>query len=300
MRVLISHDARNESQFAQTLADSLRAVGVEPRIENLKAVCGHDTRKLQKELRTRYNYVVPVLSPSYMHDSFLVTELLEALMIEQTAKSSYVVPTIVADCYVLPLLQDRLVDFRSVSFEDGFKVLNSHISDKRQVFVVMKFGDADLDSAYELAIKPTVQRFGFSALRIDEVQDSGSITEQVLSELDSSAAVLADLTGERPNCYLEVGYALALEKELILSVRKGHTVHFDLADRRFIEWGTPKELQDALIPRLSSIKERASRQQPSSSTKQEIPNSSLHSGQNHRSPTSISNQRKHGPGRKPG
>jgi DDE domain len=139
------------------------------------------------------------------------------------------------------------------------------VGDWRQVFVVMKFGDAELDSAYELAIKPAVQRFGFSALRIDEVHDSGSITEQVLKELDSSAAVLADLTGERPNCYFEVGYALAIEKELILTVRKGHTVHFDLADRRFIEGGTPKELQDSLVPRLAWIKEHASRQPSGSS-----------------------------------
>ena len=33
--------------------------------------------------------------------------------------------------------------------------------------------------------------------------------------------VLADLTGERPNCYFEAGYAHALGKQLILTIRKG-------------------------------------------------------------------------------
>lgn len=64
MRVLISHDSTHEADFAQTLAEALRFAGVEPRIENLKAACGLDYDKLQRELRNRFKYVIPILSSS--------------------------------------------------------------------------------------------------------------------------------------------------------------------------------------------------------------------------------------------
>ena len=52
---------------------------------------------------------------------------------------------------------------------------------KRQVFVVMQFGNADLDSAYQGVIKPVANEHGYGCLRIDEVQ--GEV--QVYSEGES-------------------------------------------------------------------------------------------------------------------
>jgi hypothetical protein len=260
MRVLISHDSRREWKFAQDLAEALREVGVEPRIENLKAVCGWDAEKLQRELRARYNYVIAVLSSSYMHDRFLATELLEALIVEQFAKTNYVIPLVVGDCYIHPPLCSRVIDFRSHrSYDQAFAQVNASLIDARESFVIMMFGDPHLDSAYKLAIRPVLEQFDFSVVRIDEVQNSGSITDQVLEQIERSAVVLADLSGERPNCYLEVGYALALQKELILTCRKDDHVHFDLEHKRIIFWETESELHDALLPRLEAVKERARR-----------------------------------------
>jgi hypothetical protein len=132
--------------------------------------------------------------------------------------------------------------------------LATTLAGPRQVFVVMKFGDPRLDSTYSIAIRPAVEKSGFTPLRIDEVENAGSITEQTLQQIERSAVVLADLTGERPNRYFEAGYAHALGKQLILSIREGETKHFNLADRRFIEWETEKELFDLLTRRLESIR----------------------------------------------
>lgn len=194
-----------------------------------------------------------------MEDKFLATELLQALVIEQLTKSTYVLPVLVHECYVHPPLQERLVDFRHETFQSAFERLNAHLTDSRQAFVVMKFGDDQLDSAYNLAIRPTLEKFGFAVIRIDEVQNSGSITDQILMNIQESGVVLADLTGGRPNCYFEVGYALALDKELILTCKKGDQVHFDLGHRKVIYWSTELELRDALLPRLTAVAERARR-----------------------------------------
>ncbi len=124
---------------------------------------------------------------------------------------------------------------------------------QNQVFVIMKFGDKHLDSAYGGVIKPVIAEFGMKALRIDEVQDSGRITEQALERIATSRFVLADLSGERPNCYYEAGFAHALGKTLIFTIRKDDPIHFDLADYRFIRWETEAELRAALRERLRAL-----------------------------------------------
>ena len=57
---------------------------------------------------------------------------------------------------------------------------------KAQVFVVMKFGDDILESAYTAVYRPVIQKFGLECLRIDEVQDSGQISEQILEAIATS------------------------------------------------------------------------------------------------------------------
>ena len=124
---------------------------------------------------------------------------------------------------------------------------------EKQVFVVMKFGDPELDSAYEGVIKPLTNDFGYTSVRVDEIQDSGNINQQILEQIASSAIVLADLTGERPNCYYEAGFAHALGKEVVFSIREGSSIHFDLAANRFITWKTEAEYRKKLRERLESI-----------------------------------------------
>jgi hypothetical protein len=122
-----------------------------------------------------------------------------------------------------------------------------------QVFVIMKFGDKFLDSAYQGVIKPIIESFSLKSVRIDEVQDSGKITDQVLESIASSRYVLADLSGARPNCYYETGFAHAIGKELILTINKSDVIHFDLAGYRFIQWETEAELRHLLRERFESL-----------------------------------------------
>jgi hypothetical protein len=127
---------------------------------------------------------------------------------------------------------------------------------KNQVFVIMQFGNKLLDSAYEGVIKPLIEKYGMNSLRIDEIQDSGTISEQILEAIAASKIIVADLSGERPNCYYETGFAHAIGKEIILSVNRKDNVHFDLAGFRFIVWETEAELRKRLEERLRAITER--------------------------------------------
>lgn len=124
---------------------------------------------------------------------------------------------------------------------------------KNQVFVVMQFGDEALDSAYAGVIKPVAEEFGFKVVRVDEIQDSGNISQQILESISSSAVVVADLTGERPNCYYEAGFAHAIGKEIVFAIRDGTRIHFDLAGNRFISWRTEADYRRKLRERFESL-----------------------------------------------
>ncbi len=129
----------------------------------------------------------------------------------------------------------------------------SLMTPKNQIFVISKFGDKTIDSAYEGVIKPLFEAEGINVIRVDEIQDSGKIDDQILNLISESRFVISDLTSARPNCYYETGFAHALGKEIILTIRKEETIHFDLAGYRFIQWETESELRKELKKRIKGL-----------------------------------------------
>ena len=128
----------------------------------------------------------------------------------------------------------------------------------KQIFVIMMLGDPDLDSAYEGVIEPLGKKFGYKVVRVDKIQDAGNINQQILESIALSRLVLAELSGARPNCYYEAGFAHALGKEMIFAIRHKDRVHFDLAGYRFIQWRTEAEFRRQLTERLKSIEAKDS------------------------------------------
>lgn len=126
---------------------------------------------------------------------------------------------------------------------------------KDQVFVVMKFGDEVLNSAYTAVIKPVAKKFNLGCFRVDEIPDSGKISDQILEKIAESKYIIADLTGARPNCYYEAGFAHALGKEIILTIRDGEVAHFDLQGHRFIQWKTESDYKKQLTKRIKALEE---------------------------------------------
>nr|MDQ3818355.1 TIR domain-containing protein [Acidobacteriota bacterium] len=220
MKIFISYESLRNQSFVNRLSNSLREIGVSPSIINLKLMYGDKIFDHIDQALVNCDQVIVVLSKAYIKSKWHQKELFAFLMKERDTKTDLILPVRIDDCEVPALLEDRIIDFRRVPFEKAFNKLAGLISKRRQAFVVMKFGDDRLDSAYEVVIKPALEEFRYSVIRIDEVQDSGTITEQILKQISNSEIVFADLTGERPNCYYEAGYAHALQKEIILTVRK--------------------------------------------------------------------------------
>ena len=134
-------------------------------------------------------------------------------------------------------------------------------------FVIMQIGDPDLDAVYSNALAPAIEDAGLVPRRIDLDNAGGLLKGEIVDYLETSDIIVADLTNERPNCYLEVGYAMGLgrHRNLILTVRADHLpggpgyvpdgpkVHFDLAGYDLLLWSADdlEELRIELGKRIT-------------------------------------------------
>lgn len=106
------------------------------------------------------------------------------------------------------------------------------------------------------AVRSVFRSFGIRAIRADDIEHEGVISERVLNEIRTSEFLFADLSGTRPNVYYEVGFAHALDKRVLLFRKAGTEIHFDLAAYNCPEYENLRDLKDKLTKRLVSVTNR--------------------------------------------
>jgi hypothetical protein len=101
------------------------------------------------------------------------------------------------------------------------------------VFVAMPYAD-EFEDVYEFGIYEPVRRCGFICERVDQAAFTGDILERIRRRIETAELVIADLTGGRPNVYLEVGYAWGKGIPVIFIAKDEETPHFDVRAHRCI------------------------------------------------------------------
>jgi hypothetical protein len=92
---------------------------------------------------------------------------------------------------------------------------------------------SDFDDVYDI-IRQAVDDVANSiaAIRLDEVKAAGSITEDMLGEIERATMCIADITDSNANVMWEVGYAAALKKPTIIIHDEGYEPPFDIRHLR--------------------------------------------------------------------
>lgn len=116
---------------------------------------------------------------------------------------------------------------------------------RKIVFVAMPFSDS-FEDVYQFGIYQTVRRCGYVCEKVDESAYAGSIVDRIINGIESAEFVIADLSEERPNVYLEVGFAWGLRKPVILVAREGQRLHFDLSHHKCLFYKNISKLAEQL------------------------------------------------------
>src|SRR5262249_9764489 len=106
---------------------------------------------------------------------------------------------------------------------------------------------ADVQSFFDIVVKPVIENeLGYRMVVVDGRQphDHARLDQEIFAKLRRSSLVLADITGMRPNCFLELGYALGRGLPTMLMVKEGSSQPFDIATFAALHWKTGGSVED--------------------------------------------------------
>lgn len=121
---------------------------------------------------------------------------------------------------------------------------------KKEAFVIMPIGNDELEKVWSEVYLPAIVASDLEPRRVDKHSEGKLVNSEVADFIRRGRIIIADLTLSRPNCYLEVGYTMGINKfnNLILCCREDHNpdspnfkkdgfkVHFDLSGYEIAWW----------------------------------------------------------------
>jgi len=146
------------------------------------------------------------------------------------------------DAVTEEIFRDAVLLLETGKFLDLRKRLAEEVNEHYALFIG-PHGNEAVDQNYEFVIKPSLMAHQFSVERADELAGAGPVNEGVTKAVIQSKLIVVDLTGERPNCYYEAGFAHALGKPVIILAQIGTTRHFDFPGIQWHYWNSSEDLQ---------------------------------------------------------
>jgi len=108
------------------------------------------------------------------------------------------------------------------------------------LFVAMPFKE-ELDNVL-FVIKKIGSQNNFHIHRADDGQTSQVILDEIIDGIIKSDVVIADITYSNPNVFLEIGYAWAIGKEVLLISSDLENAPFDVRNHRIIDYHDPNNV----------------------------------------------------------
>lgn len=122
------------------------------------------------------------------------------------------------------------------------------------------FDKGKFDKRFDDVYKIAIEKAGLGAYRVDRDPNVAIPIEDIESGIRNAEVCLADITLDNPNVWFELGYALALNKDVVLVCSDERTTKFpfDIQHRTVITYPveSPRdfaELSEKIVTRLKSI-----------------------------------------------
>ena len=126
----------------------------------------------------------------------------------------------------------------------------------------------DVDDFFTKIVNPVIQEMDYKLVVSPQSPDESRwLNEQIFSGIHDSELVIVDMTDERPNCLIELGYALGRNRRVLVCAKEGTKLPFDVdkiecffwsptadpdkTDRSFREFVKRNLIQAPLVPTIT-------------------------------------------------
>ncbi|MCH1476031.1 MAG: nucleoside 2-deoxyribosyltransferase [Alphaproteobacteria bacterium] len=122
-----------------------------------------------------------------------------------------------------------------------------------KVFIAMWFNN-EMDEAYDKGLQIGVLDAGYKPVRIDRVEHTNKIDDEIIASIRTSAFIVADFTGHRAGVNFEAGFAMGLGMPVVWTCREDEIedLHFDIRQYNCVPWKEPKDLAEKLKNRIEA------------------------------------------------
>lgn len=137
---------------------------------------------------------------------------------------------------------------------------------KEYCFVIQPYDGGDFDNRYDDIIKPALESCGIEAYKVDRdpyVEIAVSVIEERIRD---ATLVIAEISVDNPNVWFELGYAMALEKPVIMlcdNMYRNGKFPFDISHRNVLVYRSGsirdfnyclEKLKERIVAKLKRMK----------------------------------------------
>jgi nucleoside 2-deoxyribosyltransferase len=128
-------------------------------------------------------------------------------------------------------------------------------------FVMQPFDKGKYDKRYDEVLVPAIAAAGLEAYRVDRDPGVEIPINEIATQIQRATACVCDITTDNPNVWFELGYAIALDKGVVLICgERTSPFPFDVRHRSIVKYATDSrgdfdDLQKSLTARLLRIKD---------------------------------------------
>lgn len=126
--------------------------------------------------------------------------------------------------------------------------------EKPKLFVAMPYDDK-YDDEYYIGFEEAARPLGFLCENLKNEFYTGDIVDEIRKRIENSVGMIALLNGKNPNVFLEIGYAMALDKPIIFVAEAGMDVPFDIRNMRRITYSGIRELRKSMGEALTALRD---------------------------------------------